>query len=149
MIKEAKENDLSDILALYTQLFPEEDYSDPSSFTKTWIEILADKKIKCFLAYSGQSENKEAVASCIITIIPNLTRNQRPYAVIENVITHINYREQGFGKLIMEHAVDFAKEHNCYKVMLLSSSARREAHSFYARIGFDGTSKRGFQLRLP
>jgi len=52
------------------------------------------------------------------------------------------------GKAIIDKAVDYAKEQNCYKVMLQSSSKRIEAHKFYEKIGFDGDSKRGFQIRF-
>lgn len=144
MIRKAKLEDLQAILTLYQQLFPNEDYSEIGDFTHTWSEILNDNKIKCFLLF----KNEMALASCIVTIIPNLTRNQRPYAVIENVITHCEYRKMGLGREIMDKAVQCAKEQNCYKVMLLSSSKRMEAHKFYERIGFDGDSKKGFQIRF-
>ncbi len=41
------------------------------------------------------------VASCVCVIIPNLTRNVRPYAFLENVVTHGDYRKKGYGTLIM------------------------------------------------
>ena len=145
MVREAKENDLLNLLSLYQQLFPEENYNRSSEFHSTWKKIINDKKIKCFLAFSGDI----AVASCLIIVIPNLTRNQRPFAVIENVITHKDYRKKGFGKAVIEKAVNFGKRQNCYKIMLLSSTNRTDAHIFYEKIGFDGNSKQGFQLRLP
>ena len=145
MIREAEEKDLKSILDLYKQLHEEEDYSDPMEYYKKWLEILQEKKMKCFI----KSIDKIAVASCMITVIPNLTRKQRPYSVIENVITHKNYRNRGYGKALMEKAVEYAKAYNCYKVMLMSDSSRTEAHSFYKKIGFDGDSKKGFYLSLP
>ncbi len=144
MVRAAKKEDLKDLLFLYQQLFPEEDYRNTQAYIRTWAEILNDKKIKCFIAYKEST----AVASCLITIIPNLTRNQRPYAVIENVVTDKNYRRQGYGKSVMEKAVEYAEAQNCYKIMLMSSSARKESHKFYEKIGFDGNSKKGFQLRI-
>ncbi|MBN2066560.1 MAG: GNAT family N-acetyltransferase [Candidatus Thermoplasmatota archaeon] len=145
MIRKAKIEDLPDILSLYQQLFPTEDYQDVKSFSKTWSKIMNDEKIHCFIAY----EKNTPVATCMITIIPNLTRKQRPYAVIENVVTHENFRKKGYGKSIIEKVVEYAKLEQCYKIMLLSSSVRTGAHQFYEKIGFDGSSKKGFQLRIP
>lgn len=145
MIRKAKIDDLEDILSLYQQLFPDEDYSKAESFSETWFIIMNDKKMSCFIAY----DSNIPVSTCLITIIPNLTRNQRPFAVIENVVTSQNYRKKGFGRSIMEKAIEYAKEENCYKVMLLSSLERKEAYLFYEKTGFDGNSKKGFQLRIP
>ncbi|MBN2626576.1 MAG: GNAT family N-acetyltransferase [Spirochaetales bacterium] len=64
------------------------------------------------------------------------------------MITHRDYRKRGFGEAIMNEAVSIAKDKRCYKVMLMSSAKRVEAHGFYEKIGFDGNSKKGFQLRL-
>ncbi|MBI9098442.1 MAG: GNAT family N-acetyltransferase [Spirochaetaceae bacterium] len=145
MIREAQKKDLKNILDLYKHLHGEEDYSDSMEYYDKWLEILDEKKMKCFIQFADNI----AVASCIITVIPNLTRKQRPYSVIENVITHKNYRNRGYGKAIMEKAVEYAKACNCYKVMLMSDSSRTEAHSFYKKFGFDGDLKKGFYLSLP
>ena len=145
MIREAKNEDLQDILTLYQQLFPEEDYSRPESFTEVWSEIINDRKIACFIAYHGA----KPASTCLITIIPNLTREKRPFAVIENVITHPDCRQMGYGRMTMETAIEYAKKRNCYKIILMSGMPRKGAHLFYERLGFDGNSKKGFQLRLP
>ena len=144
MVREANVQSLEDILSLYRQLFPEEEYSDSSAFNATWSEIVNNKNIKCFIAY----HDTMPVSTCIITVIPNLTRNQRPYALIENVVTRSEYRGMGFGRAVMEGAVEYAKEKNCYKVMLLSDSSRTEAHKFYEILGFDGSVKIGFTMKL-
>jgi len=86
------------------------------------------------------------VATCNLTVVPNLTYNLQPYAVIENVVTHANYRRRGLGRLLMETAVSTAWDLGCYKVMLMSGAGRSEAHRFYESMGFDGDSKKGFCL---
>jgi len=42
----------------------------------------------------------------------------------------------------------FAQERHCYKVILQSGTARTEAHRFYEHMGFNGSSKKAFDMRL-
>jgi GNAT superfamily N-acetyltransferase len=144
MIREANEKDLNGILALYQQLFNEEDYSNIKMYEEKWKEIFQNNYLKYFVAI----ENGQIISTCNIAIIPNMTRNLRSFAVIENVFTHEDFRKKGYGKKVIEKAIEYAKKRNCYKVMLLSSKDRIEAHRFYERIGFDGNSKKGFQMRI-
>ncbi len=109
-----------------------------------WEEIVKNDDMACFLAFRGG----EAAAVCSLAVIRNLTRGGRPYAVIENVVTAAAYRRRGLGRLVVEAAVDHAKRRGCYKVMLMSSAERREAHRFYEAIGFNGSSKRAYELRF-
>lgn len=101
-----------------------------------------------FAMYFVAEEAGTLAGSCNITIIPNLTRGGRPFAVIENVITDIAYRRRGIGRSLIEMAVAYAKESNCYKVQLLSGSERTGAHRFYESLGFSGNRKKGFDMRL-
>ena len=145
MIKTAVKEDLNKILDLYQFLFPDEDYTLNENYTNTWKSILENADI---LRYFICEEDNKIICSACISIIPNLTRNNRPYALIESVITHPDYRRKGYGKRIMQKCIDYAKSRNCYKVMLLSSAFRKGAHSFYKNLGFDSESKQGFQIRL-
>ena len=54
----------------------------------------------------------------------------------------------GIGKIVVENAIEYAKEQNCYKVLLQSGTKRTEAYKFYEAIGFDSNSKRAFEIRL-
>jgi len=49
---------------------------------------------------------------------------------------------------IIKNAIKYAKEQNCYKILLQSGDKRTDAHGFYESIGFDGESKRAFEIRL-
>ena len=83
MIREAIDSDFDDLLKLYMQLhdnpFPEKD----GRVTAVWNQIMSDRNHHIIVA----EENGRLVSSCVCVIIPNLTRGQRPYAFIENVIT--------------------------------------------------------------
>ena len=137
------ENELLSLLELYKQLNPEDNIIDEFTAKNIWKRIEA-QNIKYFIA----KENGKIIASCYICIIPNLTRGGKSIGFIENVITDIEYKGKGIGKNIMENAIKYAREQNCYKILLQSGNRRTDAHRFYESVGFDGESKRAFEIRL-
>lgn len=136
--------DLEQLLALYQQLNSSDAKLSPEKIAAVWSEFSSNRCCTCFVVEIDQT----IVASSVITIIPNFTRGGRPYGVIENVITLFDYRKRGIGTALMNHLIDFAKEKNCYKVMLQSGIVRKDAHRFYEKAGFDGNSKKAFELRF-
>ena len=81
-------------------------------------------------------------------LLPNVTRGGRPYALIENVVTHPDHRGQGIGRITMQAAIDRAWAANAYKIMLLTGR-QTGAKGFYQALGFDGQEKHGMVLRQP
>jgi len=142
--REARKADLDAILQLYTQLNTNETPVSLERAMEIWGRIETDTRIKYFVATDGD----KIVSSCNIIIVPNLTRNGRPFAVIENVVTDASCRRKGIARKVMNMALDFARQNNCYKAQLLSGIKRSEAHKFYESMGFDGNSKKGFDMRL-
>lgn len=100
----------------------------------------------------GQAWDKETekiiygkiVSSCVCVIIPNLTRNVRPYAFVENVVTHADYRGHGYATECLEFAKSLAEKSNCYKIMLLTGSKKTKALDFYKNAGYNCTDKTAF-----
>ncbi len=96
----------------------------------------------------GEGERNLSVRpTCII--IRNLTHNLRPYALIENVVTHASYRGRGFASALMARAVQIAGQSGCYKVMLMTGSKKDETLRFYENCGFNRNEKTAFIKRLP
>ena len=77
------------------------------------------------------------VSSCVCVIIPNLTRNIRPYAFVENVVTNYEYRGRGYATECLNYAKEIAKKENCYKMMLLTSSKKESTIKFYENAGYN------------
>lgn len=86
----------------------------------------------------------QVVSSVTLIIIENLTHNMRPYAVIENVVTHSDYRGRHYATNLMNKASEIAAEHGCYKIMLLTGSKRESTLSFYENCGFNKNDKTAF-----
>ncbi|MEH1920235.1 GNAT family N-acetyltransferase [Nostoc sp.] len=105
---------------------------------------------RCGLAYYIVADvDNQIVATCNLTIVPNLTRGARSYGIIENVVTHPNYRRQGLGTQVLHYALTLAWQQQCYKVMLLSGSKREETLHFYEKAGFKRGLKTGFVALVP
>lgn len=140
MIREAKKDDLDEILQLYLYLHETSVPEDSAQLRGTWDSMIKDKNhhfIVCEL-------DERIVASCVCVIIPNLTRNVRPYAFIENVVTHGDYRGRGYGTACLEYARQIAKENNCYKMMLLTGSKKESTLNFYRNAGYNSSDKTAF-----
>ena len=140
---ELTKNDIPLLLELYKQLNPNDNIINDMDIKNIWDKI-KNQNIKYFIA----KDNGKIIASCYICIIPNLTRNGKSIGFIENIITDKDYRKKGIGKNIVENAIKYAKEQNCYKVMLQSGNKRTDAHKFYESMGFNGESKKAFEIRL-
>ena len=137
------EEDLLSLLELYKQLQPDDSLSSEKSKI-VWQEIENNPDIQ----YFGAVDDGKVVSTCYAVYIPNLTRNNRGICFIENVVTDEKYRNRELASKVIDMAVAYAKEKDCYKVILQSGTARGEAHRFYESKGFDGDSKKAFDMRL-
>lgn len=79
-----------------------------------------------------------------MVIIPNLTRNVRPYAFVENVVTHKDYRCRGFASLCLAYAKEIAQKQHCYKIMLLTGAKEEHTLRFYKKAGYNSSDKTAF-----
>ena len=140
MIREIVDSDLYELFRLYMQLhdnpFPEID----SRVADVWNSILNDKNHHIIVA----DEGGRLVSSCVCVIIPNLTRGQRPYAFIENVITDKDHRKKGYATACLDYARQIAERENCYKMMLLTGSKEKSTLDFYEQAGYNKNDKTAF-----
>lgn len=144
MIREINENDLQSLSELYTELHHNPPIPETDKTYKLWQEIISDKNHHIIVC---EADGK-IVSSCVCIIVPNLTHNQQPYAVIENVITKKAYRKRGLATQCLEYAKKIAKENNCYKIMLMTGSRKRSTHKFYQKAGYNKFEKTAYIQRL-
>ena len=140
MVREVKENELNALLKLYLDLHEKEVPEINEHLINTWNTIIKDKNHHIIV----NEIDGEIVSSCVCVIIPNLTRNVRPYAFIENVVTHRDYRGNGYATQCLNYAKDIAQKENCYKMMLLTGSKEKSTLDFYERAGYNSSDKTAF-----
>ena len=144
MIREANRDDLNALLELYLYLHEDSIPDESEHLSKTWEQIINDPNHHIIV----NEVDGKIVSSCVCVIIPNLTRNVRPYAFIENVVTHSDYRCRGFAQECLNFARDIALKENCYKMMLLTGSKDPNTLHFYEKAGYNSTEKTAFIQRL-
>ena len=140
IIREITDNDFDGLMRLYMELH-DNPFPERSERVMTlWEHILSDKDHHIIAA----EVDGTIAASCVCVIIPNLTRGQRPYAFVENVVTSAAFRRRGLATACLNYAKKLARNENCYKIMLLTGSKEPGVHSFYESAGYNSSDKTAF-----
>jgi len=89
----------------------------------------------------------EVTGTMVLIIVPNLSHQASPWALVENLVVDCTHRRKGLAKLLMEYAIDKARNAGCYKITLSSHKSHRGAHTFYRLMGFKASAQ-GFRRYL-
>ena len=136
-IRKAEPEDAESIQQLYSQLVSDANVCvSPDQLAA----LKHDGYNHVFVALS----NAKMVATAFLTICRDVMYGDQPFAVLENIVVDRDSRRQGAGFELMDFIKSFSKENRCTKIMLLSSSKRTEAHSFFEKCGYQGDLKRAF-----
>jgi GNAT superfamily N-acetyltransferase len=96
----------------------------------------------------GAEVGNRIVSMATLHLLPNVTYDARPYAVVENVVTLPDHARQGYGRAVMTTLAKAAWAQNAYKIMLLTGR-QNAAEGFYRSLGYDDREKHGMILRAP
>jgi len=147
LVRVATEEDIPRILELYRQLVITTSQAElgqsPSldDYRQVYAQICSLPGYELLVA----EEEGEVIGTIVLLIVPNLSHNASPWALVENVVVDESYRRQGIGSLLMEYAMAQARQAGCYRIVLSSDKRRDEAHQFYRSLGFEASSH-GFRL---
>ena len=140
MVREAVKEDLYELLNLYLFLREKDIPENSSRLENTWNTIIEDENQHIIV----NEINGKILSSCVCVIIPNLTRDVRPYAFIENVVTNEEYRGKGYATECLNYAKEIAIKNNCYKMMLLTGTKKESTLNFYKNAGYNSEDKTAF-----
>lgn len=142
IIRAVGPTDIDGLLTLYAQLNPLDPVLPADVARQRFDALIAHAGLTVFGAFDGE----RLVASCVLHVLPNLTRGAMSYALIENVVTSASERRRGHGQRVVRAAAAAALAEGCYKVMLMTGRNDPGVISFYESCGFT-QSKTGFQMR--
>ena len=139
MVREVRADEYQQLMELYLHLHETE--IPPQELTcDLWERLVNDPDYHLIAA----EEDGRLVATCTCVVIPNLTHGPRPYAWVENVVTHPDYRGRGFATACLDYAKEIALRENCYRLVLMTGSKLESTLRFYERAGYNRTDKTGF-----
>lgn len=140
VIREITNEDFDGLMRLYMELHDNPFHEKDDRVAKIWNRIINDPDHHIIVA----DVDGVIAATCVCVIIPNLTRGQRPYAFIENVVTSKKYRRKGLATACLDYARELALKENCYKMMLLTGSKEHGTLEFYKKAGYNSSDKTAF-----
>lgn len=108
IIRKAKLTDADDLRILYFDHlthYPPEEKQDMDIWRKLLDKLEKDENMYLLVA---EADGK-VVSTIQMAIIENLTHNVRPFAVIENVVTHISCRNKGYASALLEKASEIQR----------------------------------------
>jgi predicted N-acetyltransferase YhbS len=138
-IRLAEERDVPRVVELYRELTISDSQVEHSrnpslaDYLRVFAEIRADPTQSLFVA----QVQGEVVGTIVLLVVPNLSHNGTPWAFLENLIVTERHRGRGLGRMLLEHAVGFARKSGCHMVELCSDVRRKEAHKLYDSMGFE------------
>lgn len=147
IIRKAKGTDANELKTLYFEYlthFPPKEEQDMTLWQSLLEKFEEDENMYLLVA----EEDGKVVSSVQMAIIEGLTHNVRPFAVIENVVTHADYRNRGLASALLEKASEIARERRCYKVFLETGSNKESTLNFYRNNGFAIDEKHSCLKRL-
>lgn len=148
VIREATENDLVSIVALFADdpLGGHGDTTEPEAlpdYRAAFARINASQNETLYVAELGG----EVVGTFQTMVTTTLTGRGSSAMIIEAVQTRADMRGRGIGAVMIEFAIERARQDGMRLVQLTSNAVRKDAHRFYERLGFTA-SHIGFKLKL-
>ena len=132
-IREVTHSDFQQWFDLALQLWP--DY-ETEEMTDALTAILRSPIEAAFLL---RKDDKQAIGFINLSLrydyVPGATK--RPVAYVEGVFVLADFRQQGFGKMLIEHAEEWARHQGCAELASDVIQDNLASQAFHKKVGFD------------
>ncbi len=129
-LRKAKNYDSNQVYGLICQLVGIE--LDKKSFELTFEKNLANSSVNYWVI-----ENEKWVIGFVSLHIQELLHHQKRVAEVQELCVDEKFTGMGFGKLLLDEAIQEAERENCEIIELSASNQRIKAHRFYEREGWE------------
>ncbi|WP_373354549.1 N-acetyltransferase family protein [Pseudoroseicyclus sp. CXY001] len=119
----------------------------PAAYALAFETIAADANQLLVVAEEEGAPGGAPVGTMQLTFLPGLSRQGAWRCQIEAVRIAAPERGRGLGRQMIAFAVEEARARGCAHVQLTSHNDRKDAHRFYAGLGFE-QSHIGYKLIL-
>lgn len=144
IIRQAYEDDLTDICILSNEIYGDHFRSMPDNFLEPKNDNRDVSYWQCFMNVDdaivlvAQEKEKLIGAVCAKIVvtkgIPFLAEKTRLY--VGTIIVTSEHQRRGIASLLMEHVEEFSRKFNTEEVMLEVMSFNQDAINFYKALGF-------------
>jgi len=150
-IRDAVIDDLAAILALYERSGIDEPGLNDLALARDHWPALQRAGAQVLIAEQVASaavhgDPPRPVGTLTLYLLPLLGHAQAPSANVDDVAVDSDAQGLGVGRALMAEAARRAIAAGCYKLALSSNQRRKQAHAFYAALGY---TQHGFSFVLP
>lgn len=129
-IRKAKIEDNDRVFELLNELY--ENKMNYNVFSEIYKEKINDKG-----SYYICAVEDEKIVGILISEISVKLHRAKKQSFIENLIIDKNYRSRGIGKLLLQDAIEYARNQDCEVIELTSRILNENAHRFYENNNFE------------
>lgn len=145
-IQLAHPEDIPALARLLTQLFTQEEEFTPNlEQQETALRQIINNPALGQIIVVRLENNIVGMVSLLYTISTALGGK---VCLLEDFIIDGAQRNQGIGQQLLEFAINFAAQHNCQRITLLTDAINCDAQRLYSRMGFTASNMLPLRLSL-
>lgn len=129
-IRRAKTGDNKRVYELVCQL-------ENSTLNEKYLNDVFKRNLSSETVFYWVIETDKHVFGFISMHIQDLLHHEGRVAEVQELCVDENYRNNGFGKILLDHALTEAKKQNCELIEVAANRKREDAHRFYEKNGWE------------
>jgi len=146
VIEPAISEDLDELSSLLGELFSEESDFRPNKEKQLYgLRLIFEQPSRGRVFVLRRDRSIVGMINLLFTIS---TAEGGFVILLEDLVIHKNYQDQGYGSQLLQYAINFAREKNFLRITLLTDRPEIRSQNFFRRHGFHDSSMMPMRLLL-